>query len=62
MHSPEQIRNMEGKLPENSDCFLIRLLLFGAESFNLNNKIKILNATNEFTLSYKRFDELLLKA
>ena len=46
---------------ENTDSFLTNILLFGSkESLNTNQNTAILNATLEFILSTKRFDEPLL--
>ena len=45
---------------ENTDSFLTNILLFGKESLNTNQNTAILNATMEFILSTKRFDEPLL--
>ena len=45
---------------ENTDSFLTNILLFCKESLNTNQNTAILNATMEFILSTKRFDEPLL--
>ena len=51
--------NLDSKLFGNTDSFVTNILLFGKESLNTNQSMAILNATTEFTLSTKRFDEPL---
>ena len=53
------IGNMNYKLLENTDSNLTQTLLFGNTSFDITDNTKILNATINFILLTKRFDEPL---
>ena len=46
-------------LLNNTDFVLTKTLLFGNFSFNSNKNLEILNATIDYILSTKRFDEAL---
>ena len=49
--------NLDSKLLGNTDFLLTNILLFGKEALNTNENTAMLNATMEFILSTKRFDE-----
>ena len=51
--------NINYKLPENTDSNFTQTLLFGDTSFDITDNTKILNATINFILLTKRFDEPL---
>ena len=53
------IGNINYKLLENTDSNLTQTLLFGNTSFDITDNTKILNATINFILLTKRFDEPL---
>ena len=53
------LRNLYSKLFDNIDSLLTNILLFGKGSLNTDQNTAILNATMEFILSTKRFDEPL---
>ena len=53
------LRNLDSKRFDNTDSLLTNILLFGKESLNTDQNTAILNATMEFILSTKRFDEPL---
>ena len=53
------LRNLDSKLFDNTDSLLTNILLFGKESLNIDQNTAILNATLEFIISTKRFDEPL---
>ena len=56
------IRNIECDLLKNDDKNLTQVLLFGNETFDTNVNTLILNATIDYLLSTKRFeDSLILK-
>ena len=55
------IRNIDCKLLEISDSSLTQTLLYGNPSFNVITNSLILNATIDFILSTKRFEEALFK-
>ena len=52
--------NIDHTLLDNTDFSLTQILLFGITTFNAIVNTKIINLTNEFVLSTKRFDEPLL--
>ena len=52
--------NIDHTLLDNTDFSLARVLLFGNNTFNAKENTKITNLTNDFLLSTKRFDEILL--
>ena len=49
------LRNLDGKLFDNTDSLLTIILLFGKVSLNTNQNTTILNGTMEFILSTRRF-------
>ena len=51
------LHNLDSKLFDNTDSLLTIILLFGKESVNTDQNTTIFNATTEFILSTKRFDE-----
>ena len=53
------IGNINYKLLENTNSNLTQALLFGNTSFDINDNNKVLNATINFILLAKRFDEPL---
>ena len=55
------IGNIHYKLLENTDSVLTQTLLFGNTSFDITDNTKILNATINFILLTKRFDEPLFQ-
>ena len=52
--------NFNGSFLENTSKVLTQTLLFGNTSVSPSNNPKILNATIDFILSTKRFDEQLI--
>ena len=52
------IANIENLL-ELSEPVLIKTILFGSNSFNTNANTNVLNATIDYVLSIKRFEEPL---
>ena len=55
------VRNIDCKLLEISDSSLTQTLLHGNPSFDVITNSLILNATIDFILSSKRFEEALFK-
>ena len=55
------IRNIDCKLLEITDSSLTHTLLYGNPSFDIITNSLILNATIDFVLSTKRFEEALFK-
>ena len=54
-------RNNDSKLLEITDSSLTHTLLYGNPSFDIITNSLILNATIDFILSTKRFEEALFK-
>ena len=54
-------RNNDSKLLEITDSSLTHTLLYGNPSFDIITNSLILNATIDFILSSKRFEEALFK-
>ena len=61
MIGPSTIRNIDCKLLEITDSSLTQMLLLGSPSFDIIINSLILNATIDFILSTKRFEEALFK-
>ena len=55
------IRNIDSKLLEITDFSLTQILLYGNPSFDIITNSLILNATIDFILSTKRFEEALFQ-
>ena len=55
------IENIDNNLLDLSETFLRRTLLFGSNSFDTNTNTHPLNATIEYVLSSKRFEEPLFQ-
>ena len=55
------IRSFDSKLLECTNLDLMQLLLFGNTSQILSNNFKVINASIDYILSSKRFDESLFK-
>ena len=55
------IENTDSNLLDLCEPVLIRTLLFGSNSFDTNANTNVLNATIEYILSTKRFDEPLFQ-
>ena len=55
------IENIDNNLLDHCEPVLIRTLLFGSNSFDIHANTNVLNATIEYTLSTKRFDESLFQ-
>ena len=53
--------NIDNNLVDLCETVLIRALLFGSNSFDTDANTNVLNATIEYTLSTKRFDEPLFQ-
>ena len=53
--------NIDNNLLELCEAVLIRTLLFGSNSFDTDANANVLNATIEYILSTKRFDEPLFQ-
>ena len=56
---PRTIRNIDCKLLENTHSSLTQTLLYGNSSLDINTNWFILNATTDFILYTKRFEEAL---
>ena len=54
------IENIDNNLLDLCEPVLIKTPLFGSNSFYTNANTNVLNATIEYVLSTKRFEELLL--
>ena len=55
------IENIDNNLLDLCEPVLIRTLLFGSNSFDIYANTNVLNATIEYILSIKRFDEPLFQ-
>ena len=55
------IENIENNLPDLSELVLIKTLLFDSNSVDTNANANVLNATIEYILSTKRFEEPLFQ-
>ena len=55
------IENIDNNLLDLREHVSIKILLFGSNSFDIHANTKILNATIEYILSTKRFDEPLFQ-
>ena len=55
------IENIDNNLLDLREHVPIKILLFGSNSFDIHANTKILNATIEYILSTKRFDEPLFQ-
>ena len=55
------IKNINNNLLHLCEPVLIRTLLFGSNSFDTNANTNVLNATIEYIISTKRFDEPLFQ-
>ena len=55
------IENIDNNLLDLCEPVLIRTLLFGSNSFDTDANTNVLNATIEYILSIKRFDEPLFQ-
>ena len=55
------IKNIDNNLLHLCEPVLIRTLLFGSNSFDTNANTNVLNATVEYIISTKRFDEPLFQ-
>ena len=55
------IGNIENNLLDLREPVLIKTLLFGSNSFDTNANTNVLNATIEYVLSTKRFEEPLFQ-
>ena len=55
------IENIDNNLLDLCEPVLIRTLLFGSNSFDTDANTNVLNATIEYILSTKRFDEPLFQ-
>ena len=53
--------NIDNNLLDLCEPVSIRTLLFGCNSFDVNNNTNVLNATTEYILSTKKFDEPLFQ-
>ena len=53
--------NTDNNLLDLCEPVLIRTLLFGSNSFDTDANTNVLNATTEYILSTKRFDEPLFQ-
>ena len=53
--------NIDNNLLDLCKPVLIRTLLFGSNSFNTDANTNVLNATIEYIISTKRFDESLFQ-
>ena len=53
--------NIDNNLLDLCEPVLIRTLLFGSNSFDTDANTNVLNATIEYILSTKRFDEPLFQ-
>ena len=53
--------NIDNNLLDLCEPVLIATLLFGSNSFDTDANTNVLNATNEYILSTKRFDEPLFQ-
>ena len=51
------IKNIDNNLLHLSEPVLVRTLLYGSNSFDTNANTNVLNATVEYIISTKRFDE-----
>ena len=51
------LNNIDSKLLESNDYYLIQTLLFGSTSFDLETNTVALNATIDYILSTERFEE-----
>ena len=55
------IKNIDNNFLHLCEPVLIRTLLFGSNSFDTNANTNVLNATIEYVISTKRFDEPLFQ-
>ena len=55
------IENIDNNLLSLCEPVLLRALLFGSNSFDTDANTNVLNATIEYILSTKRFDEPLFQ-
>ena len=51
------VKNIDSKLLDYSDLRLTQILLFGDTSLDVNTNSSVLNATMNFVLSSKKFEE-----
>ena len=55
------IKNIDNNFPHLCEPVLMVTLLFGSNSFDTNANTNVLNATIEYIISTKRFDEPLFQ-
>ena len=55
------VKNIDNNLLHLCESVLIRTPLFGSNSFDTNANTNVLNATIEYIISTKRFDEPLFQ-
>ena len=55
------VGNIDNNLLDLSEVVLLKTLLFGSDSFETNANTNILNATIEYVLSTKKFEEPLFQ-
>ena len=60
MYNDEHYKNIDCRLSDVTETVLIKTRLFGNCSANAHTNSQIFNATIEYILNTKRFDEYLL--